>query len=205
MTPAKFKFDTEFSDGGDRVSMAARARAKKALSQDEIDQMCAKARAEGMKAGEARALDAIASATHDMAALLRQALAATHNDIEALRREAAEIAVAAARKLATLAIEALPAADVEQAMRDALHQAIGEPRVVLRAAPVAALRARFGLASSRGPAAIMRAALDFLRAAVFGCSARRAAARSTSTCNCLCSPSINAASPASIAVSSRRK
>ncbi|HEX4862143.1 MAG TPA: hypothetical protein VFV07_12965 [Rhizomicrobium sp.] len=135
MTPAKFKFDTEFSDGGDRVSMAARARAKKALSQDEIDQMCAKARAEGMKAGEARALDAIASATHDMAALLRQALAATHDEIETLRREAAEIAVAAARKLATLAIEALPACDVEQALRDALHQAIGEPRVVLRASP----------------------------------------------------------------------
>jgi flagellar assembly protein FliH len=135
MTPAKFKFDTEFSDGGDRVSMAARARAKKALSQDEIDQMCAKARAEGAKAGEARALEAVASATHDMAALLRQALAGTHAEVETLRREAAELAVAAARKLAMLAVEALPSADVEQALRDALHQAIGEPRVVLRASP----------------------------------------------------------------------
>jgi flagellar assembly protein FliH len=135
MTPAKFKFDTEFHEEGDRVSMAARARTKKAWSQDEIDQMCAKARAEGMKAGEARALDAVAAATHDMAAMLREALARTHNDIEALRREAAEIAVAAARKLATLAVEALPSADVEQALRDVLHQAIGEPRVVLRASP----------------------------------------------------------------------
>ena len=89
MTPAKFKFDTEFRDDGDRISMAARARAKKALSQDEIDQMCAKARSEGAKAGEARALEAVATATRDMAQVLRQALADTHGEIEAMRKDAA--------------------------------------------------------------------------------------------------------------------
>jgi flagellar assembly protein FliH len=135
MTPAKFKFDTEFRDDGDRVSMAARARAKKPFSQDEIDQMCAKARAEGSKAGEARALEAVAAATRDMAQVLRQALTATHDDIETLRKDAAELAVAAARKLAALAVEALPSADVEETLRNALHQAIGEPRIVLRASP----------------------------------------------------------------------
>jgi flagellar assembly protein FliH len=133
MTP--FKFDTEFLESGDRVSHAARGRAKRALTQDEIDQMCARARAEGSKAGETRALETVAAATRDMATLLRQALASTHDDIEALRREAAELAVAVGRKFAALAIDALPAADVEQTLRDALHQAIGEPRVVLRAAP----------------------------------------------------------------------
>ena len=51
MTPAKFKFDTEFHGAGDRVSLAARARTKKTMTADEIDQMCAKARSEGMKAG----------------------------------------------------------------------------------------------------------------------------------------------------------
>jgi flagellar assembly protein FliH len=145
MTPAKFKFDTEFHDDGERVSLAARARAKKALTQDEIDQMCAKARAEGAKSGETRALEAVAGATHDMAALLRQALASTRDDVEVLRREAAELAVAIARKFSALAVEALPAADVEQALREALHQAIGEPRVVLRANPrvIEALNERF--------------------------------------------------------------
>ncbi len=135
MTPAKFKFDTEFRDDGDRVSMAARARAKKALTQDEIDQMSTRARAEGMKAGEARALEAVAQSVRDLATILREALARTHNDIEYVRKEAVEVAFAVARKLVPMALDALPAADVEVALREALHQAIGEPRIVLRANP----------------------------------------------------------------------
>jgi flagellar assembly protein FliH len=133
MTPAKFKFDTEFRLEGDQISVAARARAKKTLTQDEIDQMCARARTEGMKAGEARALEAIAAGTVDVAGAVRHALSRTHDDIETVRKEAAEIAFAVARKLAAAALEALPAADVELALREAVHQAIGEPRIVLRA------------------------------------------------------------------------
>jgi flagellar assembly protein FliH len=151
MTP--FKFDTEFSSGGDRVSLAARARAKKSLSADEIDQMCARARAEGMKAGEARALEAVAQGTRDVAVVLRQALEQSHNEIEQVREEAAQIAFAVARKLAALALDALPVADVEQALREAIHQAIGEPRIVLRAAPrvIEALNERIaGIAHEEG-------------------------------------------------------
>jgi flagellar assembly protein FliH len=133
MTPAKFKFDTEFRDGGDHVSMAARARTKKALTQDEIDQMCAKSRAEGMKSGEARALEAVAASTADMVQALRRALESSHEEIEKVRQEAAQIAFAAARRLAPMALDALPSADVELALREAIHQAIGEPRIVLRA------------------------------------------------------------------------
>jgi len=146
MAPAKFKFDTEFRDEGDRVSMAARGRIKKALSQDEIDQLCARARSEGMKAGEARALDAVALAVDGMAAALRAALAASHAEIEAVRKQACEAAFAMARKLATHALEAVPVAEVEDALREALHQAIGEPRVMLRANPrvIAALKERLG-------------------------------------------------------------
>jgi flagellar assembly protein FliH len=133
MTPAKFKFDTEFRDGGDHVSMAARARTKKALTQDEIDQMCAKSRAEGMKSGEARALEAVAAGMADMVQALRRALESSHREIEKVRQEAAQIAFAAARRLAPMALDALPSADVELALREAIHQAIGEPRIVLRA------------------------------------------------------------------------
>lgn len=133
MAPAKFKFDTEFLDAGDRVSNAARARQKKTLSQDEIDQICARARAEGMKSGEARALEAVAAETRNLAAAVRQALASSHDDVEAVREEAAGIAFAVAKKIAPAALDALPAADVELALREAIHQAIGEPRIVLRA------------------------------------------------------------------------
>jgi flagellar assembly protein FliH len=133
MTPAKFKFDTEFSDRGERVSIAARGRTKRTLTQDEIDQMCAKARAEGMKAGEARALEAIAAGTRGAAGAVRQALGRAREEIEGVREEAALLALAMARKLAPAAVEALPAADVERVLRAAIHQAIGEPRILLRA------------------------------------------------------------------------
>jgi len=144
MMPPKFKFDTEFRDEGDRVSLAARGRIKKALSQDEIDQLCAKSRAEGMKAGEARALDAVAIAIDGMAAALRAALAASHAEIEDVRRQACEAAFAMARKLAGHALEHAPQGEVERALREAVHQAVGEPRVMLRANPrvIAALKER---------------------------------------------------------------
>ena len=38
-------------------------------------------------------------------------------------------------KIAPAALAALPAGDVEAALREAMHQAIGEPRITLRAAP----------------------------------------------------------------------
>jgi flagellar assembly protein FliH len=135
MNAAKFHFDTEFHAGGERVSTAARARQKKNITQDEIDQLCAMARSEGMKSGETLALEAVAQGARDTAAALRQALARTHDDIEMIRAEAAQLAFAVARKLAPAALEALPAADVELALREAIHQAIGEPRIVLRASP----------------------------------------------------------------------
>jgi flagellar assembly protein FliH len=133
MSPAKFQFDTEFRPDGDHVSMAARGRVKKTMTAEEIDALCAKARGEGMKAGEARALDAVAQGTRDVASVLREALSRTHNDIEHVRAEAALLALAMAKKLSALAVEALPAADVEVALREAIHQAIGEPRIVVRA------------------------------------------------------------------------
>ncbi len=52
-----------------------------------------------------------------------------------MRDEAAHVALAMARKIAPAALAALPAGDVEIALRQAMHQAIGEPRITLRAAP----------------------------------------------------------------------
>ena len=54
----------------------------------------------------------------------------------AAQHEAARLALAMARKIAPAALAALPAGDVEIALRQAMHQAIAEPRITLRAAPV---------------------------------------------------------------------
>jgi len=135
MALPKFHFDTEFHTAGDVVSQAARGRVKKTLTQDELDQLRAEAHSDGLKSGETRALEAVAQSVKETAAVIRHTLSQTQRDIEKVREEAAQIAFVVARKLVPIALDALPAADVERALRDAIHQAIGEPRVVLRANP----------------------------------------------------------------------
>ncbi len=131
----KYTFDVEFRPEGDLISNAARARQKKAYTHDEIDQLCARAREQGMKAGQVRAQEAIAASAQDAVSALRNVLSRTSQDIEQVRAEAAEIALTAAKKLARAALSTLPQAEIETALRDAMHQALGEPRIVLRTAP----------------------------------------------------------------------
>jgi flagellar assembly protein FliH len=135
MNAKKFTFDVEFRPDGDLISNAARARQRKSYTQEEIDIMCAKYRAEGAKAGQVRAADAVATGAEQAAQAIREALASAHDLIDAVRGEAADLAFALAKKMARAALAALPAQEVELALREALHQAIGEPRIVLRAAP----------------------------------------------------------------------
>jgi flagellar assembly protein FliH len=131
----KFTFDTVFDAQVDAVSDAAKARQKKSLTQGEIDALRAEARAEGLRAGEIRAAEAVAAAANEAANALRTVLQRSSADIEIVRAEAAKLALAAARTLARSALDALPASEVENVLRESLHQAIGEPRVVLRASP----------------------------------------------------------------------
>ena len=135
MSATKYTFDVEFREEGDLVSNAARARQKKAYTHAEIDGMCARAREQGMKSGQVRAQDAIVAGANDAAQALRALLDATRNDIETVRADATAIAIAAAIKLARAALAAVPLAEVETALREAMHHAIGEPRVLLRASP----------------------------------------------------------------------
>lgn len=133
--PKKFTFDTEFRPEGDLVSNAARARARRVFTQGEIDQMFAKARAEGMKAGQVRAIESQSAAISQFCDTVRESMGTAQDQIDALREEASQLALIAARKLARHALEALPEGEVEEALREAIHQAIAEPRIVLRAAP----------------------------------------------------------------------
>jgi len=146
MTATKYTFDTEFRPEGDLISNAARARQKKAYSHDEIDQLCARAREQGMKAGQVRAQEAIAAGALDVVGVLRDVLARSSKDVEQVRADAAGIALMAAKKLARAALATLPQAEIETALREAMHQAIGEPRIVLRTAQgvADAISARLG-------------------------------------------------------------
>jgi flagellar assembly protein FliH len=132
---SKFTFDTEFRDGSVVASPAARARQKTTLTAEEIETMCARARQDGSEAGQVRAAEAINQTVAALVISIRAALDQSHAKIEEIRAEATELAFAAAKKIAPAALAALPAGDVEAALRGAMHQAIGEPRITLRAAP----------------------------------------------------------------------
>lgn len=141
---AKFTFDTEFRGASDVASDAARARQKKTLTIGEIETMRADAQAEGTQAASVRAAENIEQTAAALVAALKTALDQSHAEIEFVRAEAAALALAAAKKIAPAALAALPAGDVENALREAMHQAIGEPRITLRAAPdvIAALESK---------------------------------------------------------------
>ena len=131
----KFTFDTEFSGGDDRQAPAAQARQKQTLTIEELENLKTLARHEGASSAEIRAAEALERGIAALTISVRAALDNSHAEIEVIRDEAARLALAMARKIAPAALAALPSGDVEIALRQAMHQAIAEPRITLRAAP----------------------------------------------------------------------
>ncbi|HYS45604.1 MAG TPA: hypothetical protein VEM35_04160, partial [Rhizomicrobium sp.] len=131
----KFTFDTEFSGSEDRRAPAARARQKQTLTIEELENLQTLARLEGENNAQARTADALERGIAALTVSVRAALDTSHAEVETLRAEAARLALAMAKKIAPAALAALPAGDVEIALRQAMHQAIAEPRITLRAAP----------------------------------------------------------------------
>ena len=128
----KFTFDTEFHAGGERRSAEAERRQKRTMTVEEIEKLQAAAQAEGENAAAARNAEALERAVSALTIAVRAAAGQIQAEIEGVQAEAATIALAAASRLAPVAIAALPQGDVEAALREAMHQAIGEPRLVLR-------------------------------------------------------------------------
>jgi flagellar assembly protein FliH len=131
----KFTFDTEFTGAEDRRAPAAHARQKQTLSNEELENLQANARSDGENNAQARATEALERTIAALTISLRAALDNSHAEIEMVRDEAARVALAMAKRIAPAALAALPAGDVEIALRQAMHQAIAEPRIILRAAP----------------------------------------------------------------------
>jgi flagellar assembly protein FliH len=135
MTTTKFIFEPIFDAEREPASDASRGRRRRTLTEAELEGLCAEARAEGFSSAEARALEDIAVATNEAAISVLKVLTQLNAERNALREQAADLAFAFARKLAHAALAQFPHADVEAALREAMHQAIGEPRIVLKAAP----------------------------------------------------------------------
>ena len=138
-TKVKFTFDTHFDQEGPGETRNE-ARSRKTYSGEEIEQMKRDAREDGRRDGDVRATQAVAASIGQVAAAVLAAIQAMDAEIEAIRSEAADLAVTAAKKLARAALAAAPEDEIAEALHVALHQAIGEPRVVVKTAPLLAQR-----------------------------------------------------------------
>ncbi len=127
--PRKFTFDTAF-DGGRVVRDASKT--KKFFLPEEVEAAKAEAYEAGRASVEARAAQAQSMALGDIA----RAVLAALDEMDAIGREAraraAEIALAAARKIAGASLRMHPVEAVEETIAACLSQIPHEPRVVVR-------------------------------------------------------------------------
>lgn len=130
----KFTFDTHFDDDAAKTARPD-PRSRKTYSAEEIEEMKHEAREEGRRDSDVRATQAVAASIGQVAAAVLSAIQAMDGEIEAIRSEAASLAVAASKRLAHAALAAAPEAEIAEALQIALHQAIGEPRVVVKTSP----------------------------------------------------------------------
>jgi flagellar assembly protein FliH len=129
----KFTFDTHFDAASAAEPRAERSR--KSYSAEEIEQIREAAREEGRRGSDIRATQAVAASIGQVASAVLSAVQAMDGEIESIRTESAALAFSAAKKLAAAALAAAPEAEIAEALNAALHQAIGEPRVVVKTPP----------------------------------------------------------------------
>ena len=126
----RFDFATEFADDG-RVAFAP-APTRRTLSTHEIDALTARAFADGEQSALARAQAAQADALRRLAVAADQALSSLSQAVHEHRRGSAELALAAARRIADAALDRFPEAPLLLAL-DALSREVeAAPRLTVR-------------------------------------------------------------------------
>ena len=136
MGATKFTFDTHFDTGVSRTD--AEKRSRRSYSADEIEAIRHSAYGDGQSANAILAQQAVAASLSQVSAAVHTAISTMDAEIEAIRAEAADLALACARKLAGAALAHAPAAEVTDVLRLALHEAIAEPRIIVKVAPALA-------------------------------------------------------------------
>jgi flagellar assembly protein FliH len=131
MTARKFTFDTRFDD--EHPGAGAHLRRKPSFSSEDIEAARTNGYDQGRQTAEVRAAEALAASIGQVAAALGQIISALDAEIETMRADAAQLALAAAKKLAGAALAHAPEAEIADALRAALHQAITETHVTVKA------------------------------------------------------------------------
>jgi len=129
----KFAFETEFAPDGAIVSQAP-----KKLGPDEVEAERAEAYQRGAKDATAQAEREAAAALQALADAASAVLTRLDAESQAMRTEAAQVAMAAARKIAGAALDEFGHARVAEAIEAAMDMLRHQPRLVVKLAPDAA-------------------------------------------------------------------
>jgi flagellar assembly protein FliH len=135
--PRPFSFDNDFGD----LDRRSPDRKKRFYMADEVDLIRTAAFSEGEGAITARAKQTEAQALVEIADACRQALSTLADVARDHRRDAAELALAAARKIAAGALDRFPEAPIKAALEALGREIESQPRLVIRVSdPSDALR-----------------------------------------------------------------
>lgn len=129
----RFKFDTVFDGDGDVVATAPRP--KRIYAAEEVEAIRIAARAEGERSVTAAAEARVAAALEDIARNCTSALDALAQVAHDHRVNSAELALAAARKIADAALAQFSEAPVAAAMIELAREIEAAPKLKVRVAP----------------------------------------------------------------------
>ncbi len=129
MNPVKFDFDTEFDQDGQILREGESF--KRFFTQDDVDA----ARMWGVEEGREMEEGRCAQSLQAIASQMQLILARLAHESDALRQEAASLAMAAARKIAGEALAAYPIDTIEQVALEAVQDLRSEPRLSVRCNP----------------------------------------------------------------------
>lgn len=129
MNPVKFDFDTEFDQDGQILREGESY--KRFFTQDDVDA----ARMWGVEEGREMEEGRCAQSLQAIASQMQLILARLSHESDALRQEAAGLAMAAARKIAGEALAAYPIDTIEQVALEAVQDLRSEPRLSVRCNP----------------------------------------------------------------------
>ncbi len=139
VSASKYLFERSFAPEDIAAEEKAQAEKKAAPTYDEaqLQAACAQARTEGHQAGLAEARTEIeqivANTLTSVEASIGDIMRRYDEDFQAIRRDAADMSVTIARKLAPALIARQPAMEVEALVNDCLADLREEPRIVVRA------------------------------------------------------------------------
>jgi flagellar assembly protein FliH len=129
--PKSFAFQTEFAPDGQVIGGAG----ARYVPREEADALAAAARTEAEKAARQSAIARSMSTLERIEAQLVPALDALERIAEALRREAGELAMIAARKIAGSALDAFGSDSASAAIAETVRELKSGARIVVTVAP----------------------------------------------------------------------